>query len=174
MPAARARTWATRDASSRPGSSVIKPTSPGVTVITPTSAGGMPPSGPAGAVLLWPQPASRAARLREVKARWPRNGDRWGMGAAMESRAGGKDMVYFLKEGGFWFFCCMVLKTSRFLKVYIQSRMYVACISFLQRYLKEVRHGSLYQGRSPRYPQPLAGCGGACVCRKGRFPHLLA
>ena len=46
MPAARARTWATRDASNRPGSSVTSPTSPNLTVTTPTSGGGMPPPGP--------------------------------------------------------------------------------------------------------------------------------
>ena len=48
MPAARARTCATREASSRPGSSVARPTACGATVITPTSAGGgaPPPGGP--------------------------------------------------------------------------------------------------------------------------------
>src|SRR3990167_8333752 len=49
MPAARARTCATREASSRPGNSVCKPTSPGATVTTPTSGAGMPPPGGAAA-----------------------------------------------------------------------------------------------------------------------------
>src|SRR6478672_6013063 len=40
MPAARARTWATREASMRPGNSVLSPTVRGVAVTTPTSAGG--------------------------------------------------------------------------------------------------------------------------------------
>src|SRR5450830_135566 len=98
MPAARARTWATRDASSRPGSSVIRPTSPGVTVTTPTSVGGMPPAGPAGAVLEGPQPASMAARLRELKASRPVNLELWFRGAELERRAHCEVMVGFQKK----------------------------------------------------------------------------
>src|SRR6188768_1126937 len=62
MPAARARTWATREASRRPGSSVTRPTSPVATRITPTSGGGMPP--PAGCAPLLPLPQAARARTR--------------------------------------------------------------------------------------------------------------
>jgi hypothetical protein len=61
MPGTRARTWATRQASSRPGSSVTSGTAAGCTVTTPTVAGGMPPpGGPLGASAFGPQ-AARAA-----------------------------------------------------------------------------------------------------------------
>lgn len=55
---ARARTWATREASSRPGNSVTKSRSPGCTVTTPTWAGGgaAPPGAPAAPSGLSPPP----------------------------------------------------------------------------------------------------------------------
>src|SRR3954469_21807459 len=63
MPAARARTCATREASRRPGSSVTMPTSPAATRTTPTSGGGMPPPAACGAPPLpWPQAASASTR----------------------------------------------------------------------------------------------------------------
>ena len=65
-------TRARREASSRPGSSVIRPTSPGVTVTTPTSAGGMPPPGapgPAGGVLLLHAASSVRATTATAESR---------------------------------------------------------------------------------------------------------
>src|SRR3990167_6360583 len=49
MPAARARTCATREASRRPGSSAITGTAPIFTVTTPTGMAGTPPAPAAGA-----------------------------------------------------------------------------------------------------------------------------
>src|SRR6266478_5242164 len=66
MPAARARTSATRDASSRPGNSATTPTSPGVAKTTPTAGGCVEEGGPACAASFLAQATSahtiRAAR----------------------------------------------------------------------------------------------------------------
>src|SRR6218665_3090422 len=61
MPAAGARTGATREASTRPGNSVPRPASPGVAVTTPTSTGGIfGPSAGACASLFTPGPTTMA------------------------------------------------------------------------------------------------------------------
>ena len=71
MPAARARTWAVRDASTRPGNSVTSPTSPGVAVTTPTSGAGIWGGAPPAALpSVFPQAArSRATALTATKVR---------------------------------------------------------------------------------------------------------
>ena len=60
MPVTRARTCATREASTRPGSSVVSGAVCVVTITTPTSGGGgaAPAPGPAGALCSPPQAAS--------------------------------------------------------------------------------------------------------------------
>jgi hypothetical protein len=67
MPATRARTWATREASVLPGSSVCKPTVVAVTVTTPTSTGGGVLAG--GGALPGPQPANGVASAQTVQSR---------------------------------------------------------------------------------------------------------
>ena len=72
MPLTRARTWATREASTRPGSSVTSGASCAATVITATSGGGgaLPPAGAAAlGSLPPPQAASSRASMATPKAR---------------------------------------------------------------------------------------------------------
>src|SRR5690554_70124 len=64
MPAARARTWAVREASTRPGSSVVITTGRGVTVTTATSGGG-------GGVLTMVGSLLQAARVERTSAMAP-------------------------------------------------------------------------------------------------------
>src|SRR5690606_12296137 len=64
IPAARARTWAVREASTRPGSSVVMATGRGITVTTPTSGGG-------GGVLAVVGSLLQATRTESASARAP-------------------------------------------------------------------------------------------------------
>src|SRR3990167_7316204 len=114
MPAARARTCATREASRRPGSSVIRPTSPGLATTTPTSGGGMPPPGGAAGASPLPQAESSSAAPRQPTARACRWRDRGDAGDRAETVGAWRKSMGFLrkspsvactKAGSLGFFC---------------------------------------------------------------------